>query len=110
MTNPRVPVALALTLLAAGCGLTTEGSAIREFVKVEGAGAYDEGLLNSEWFICRAASVGSVLRRYGQSVEKAEGWRALCLGDPEAMRIVGPAPISPLEPIGSEKSPDRAEP
>lgn len=88
-------LAVVVTTLTTACGFTTEGSAIREFVKVEGAGAYDEGLLNSEWFICRAASVGSVFRRYGQSVDKAEGWRALCLGDPGAELLI--APVVPVE-------------
>ena len=47
------------------------------------------GLVNAEFFVCQAASVGSVMRRYGASAEKAEAWRALCERDPEG-EIVGP--------------------
>ena len=38
----------------------------------------------------QAASVGSVMRRYGTSAEKAEAWRALCERDPEGEIVVPP--------------------
>ncbi len=85
-----IPIALALFL--AGCGFTGPGTAIRDFAKVEGAKAYDEGLANAEFFVCWAASIGSVQRRYGRNRDLAEAWRALCLGDPEASLLIGPAP------------------
>ena len=44
----------------------------------------DEGLANAEFFICRAASVGSVYRRYARDKQTAQAWKTLCLGDPEA--------------------------
>ncbi|KKM60281.1 hypothetical protein LCGC14_1543440 [marine sediment metagenome] len=81
-----IPIAIAVLVLA-GCGFTSQGDAIRDFVKVEGAQAYDEGLSNSEFFICKAASVGSVLRRYGRSEETAAAWRAICRGNPEAVIV-----------------------
>ena len=82
-----VPTRLVMTglaLMLAGCGLTDTGTRARDFVASEGARAYDEGLANAEFFICRAASVGSVQRRYGRDTETAEAWRVLCHGDGEA--------------------------
>ena len=84
-------IPIALTLFLAGCGFTETGTAVRDFAKVEGAKAYDEGLANAELFICGAASIGSVQRRYGRSRDLAEAWQALCLGDPEAGLLIGPA-------------------
>lgn len=67
------------------CGQTTQGSLIRDAVKARGAEVYDEGLENAEFFICRAASVGAVMRRYGFSAEKAAAWRVLCTTDPDGV-------------------------
>ena len=94
------PTRLALTglaLMLAGCGLTDTGTRARDFVASEGARAYDEGLANAEFFICRAASVGSVQRRYGRDTDTAEAWRVLCHGDGEAAVEVirEPSPPSP---------------
>lgn len=50
----------------------------RDFVKTKGAQAYDAGLDNAEWFICHAASVGSIRRRYGGSTQTAAAYNALC--------------------------------
>lgn len=72
---------LVLALALTGCGLTPQGNAVRQGVATYGAQAMDEGLLNAEWFVCKAASVGSVQRRYGSSPEKAAAWKALCLID-----------------------------
>lgn len=86
--NPMLNLLLPLAIAA--CGFTPEGTAARQLVKVAGAQAFDEGLRNSEWFICRAASVGSVQRRYGTSAALAEAWRALCLPDPAAQLVISP--------------------
>ena len=67
---------LLLALFLSGCGFTPFGDTIRSAVKDYGAQAYDEGLENSEFYICKVASIGSILRRYGRS--KAEAWKALC--------------------------------
>lgn len=85
-------VAIALLCLPAlgGCGFTSEGQAVRQGVATYGAQAMDEGLVNAEWFICRAASVGAVQRRYGKSSEAAEAWKTLCNGDGEAAIIEAP--------------------
>ena len=82
---------LLLPLAVAACGFTTEGTALRQFVKVEGGQAYDEGLINAEWFICSAASVGAIMRRYGQSEKTAAAWRALCLRDKAAELVIAPS-------------------
>ena len=81
--------ALLLALPLAACGFTQAGDFARDAVADYGAQAMDEGLVNAEFFVCQAASVGSVMRRYGASAEKAEAWRALCQRDPEG-EIVGP--------------------
>ncbi len=83
-------MAILLPLALGACGLTETGRVTRDFVQDEGARAYDEGLANAEWFVCRAASVGSVQRRYGTSRDLAEAWRTLCLGDPEADLLIAP--------------------
>jgi hypothetical protein len=78
---------LAIVLAAAmpaACGFTDTGTRVRDFVANEGAKAYDEGLANAEFFLCRAASVGSVQRRYGRTAETAEAWRVLCFGEGSA--------------------------
>jgi hypothetical protein len=67
-------------LLLGGCGLTPQSEAVRDLAASSGAQAYDEGLANAEWFVCQAASVGSVQRRYGAAPDLAAAWRSLCLG------------------------------
>ena len=44
----------------------------------KGAQAFDEGLKNAEWFICEAASVGSIKRRYGVSRSRAKSYNEFC--------------------------------
>lgn len=90
MLSLPTTLGLLLPLALAACGFTPQGTAVREFVKVEGAKAYDEGLINAEWFICNAASIGAIMRRYGQSEKSAKGWRALCLRDPAAQLVIAP--------------------
>lgn len=68
-------------ILLSGCGITPQGNAVRQGVATYGAQAMDEGLINAEWFVCKAASVGSVQRRYGSDPSKAAAWKALCLVD-----------------------------
>ena len=82
----RAPIflAAAAAFFLSACGLTPGGSFAREAVLDKGGEAYDEGLVNAEAFMCQVASVGSVQRRYGGSMELAQAWRALCRGNAAA--------------------------
>lgn len=73
-----VALMLACSVLLSACGQTSQGDLVRDAIQKRGADAYDAGLENSEWFICEAASAGSVRRRYGKSAELAAAYRALC--------------------------------
>jgi len=73
-----IPV-LGLMLFLGACGLTPQGSALRAALTGTATQAMDEGLINAEFFMCKAASVGSIQRRYGQSEDLADAWRTLCL-------------------------------
>lgn len=96
---PTTPMlAAGLALLLAACGFTEAGDRARDVLAGEGARAYDEGLAKAEFFICRAASVGSVQRRYGRTPETAEAWRAICQGDGSAGVEVIRAPEPPPAP------------
>lgn len=74
-----------LLVLTAGCGLTPEGTLVRSTVETEGAKVYDEGLANSLWFICNAASVGSIRRYIGTDTAKADAWVVLCTDSSQAI-------------------------
>ena len=78
-----IPIAIAALALA-GCGLTPAGDTYRAAAAQRGATVADTALENTEWLMCRAASVGSVVRRYGVSTDKADAWRAICRADPAA--------------------------
>ncbi len=75
-------VLLFLPLFLAGCA-TSAGTAFRDAGIAKAAEAYDESLANAEVWVCRAASVGSVVRRYGVSEEQWEAWMRLCQYDRE---------------------------
>lgn len=68
----------AAPLVLAGCGLTPQGDIVRSTVAERGAEVMDGGLTNAEWFLCQAASVGSIKRRYGSSAEKSKAYTDLC--------------------------------
>ena len=70
-----------LVLLLGGCETT-------DAVKGKGATFADRGLTEAEWLVCNAASIGSVKRRYGQTVERANTYKAFCDGDGLANVIV----------------------
>jgi predicted small secreted protein len=64
----KFAVVVLIALSLSGCGFTAQGDFARDVVRDKGAQAYDEGLMNSIWFICNAASVGSVRRIFGKSM------------------------------------------
>ena len=71
------------------CGFTSFGDTVRQGVAEEGAQAYDEGLANAVWFMCNAASVGSIKRRYGRTKEDAAAYKAICDGQ-DGVNIIEP--------------------
>lgn len=75
--NFAIAATVVLPLLS-GCGFTPQGDLARDVIREKGAQAYDEGLDNSLWFVCNAASVGSVRRRFGGSADQAAAYNALC--------------------------------
>ena len=78
MRRPCVFGALLALLLLAGCGLTPQGAAVRRAVAEGTARAGDTGLENAEWFLCEAAPVGAVKRRYGADGDMASAYAKLC--------------------------------
>lgn len=95
-----LPLLAVLALALGACGFTPQGDAVRQAISIEGAKAMDQGLVNTEWFMCNGASVGSVRRRYGKSKDTAEAWRTLCGDNPDA-RIVTPEDSSTAAPADS---------
>jgi hypothetical protein len=75
---------LAFALLIGGCGFTPQGDAIKNLIKTYGEDASAEGLINAEWFLCRAAPIGAVKDRYGRA-GLAEHYTALCEGSGEGI-------------------------
>ena len=67
------------SLLLASCGFTPQGDLVRGVVREKGAQAYDEGLANSLWFMCNAASVGSIRRAFGKNMD---AYNSLCSEPP----------------------------
>ncbi len=75
-TTPIIAIVLALGLT--GCGFTPQGAAVRRAVTEGTARAGDTGLENAEWFLCEAAPVGAVKRRYGADGDTASAYAKLC--------------------------------
>lgn len=63
-----------LVLFLVGC--TSQGGLVADLVKQRGAEAFDTGLENAEWYICEAASIGSIKRRYAGAM--ASAYNGLC--------------------------------
>lgn len=49
----------------------------------------DDALNDAIWWTCKGASVGSVQRKYGMSVDRASMYKVFCFGQGDA-NIVGP--------------------
>lgn len=84
---------IALALLLAGCGLTSEGNAIRAAVRETGKTVADAELGNIVWGLCNGVSVGAIKRRYGGKPEKAAAWQSLC--DSQSRHVVFSAEDAP---------------
>lgn len=66
-----------LAILVISCA---EYQRAEEHLKVEGARATDAFLETSEYGICTAATIGSIMRRYGSNPEQAAAWQLYCEG------------------------------
>ena len=75
MNKLWIPLFLALALSACAAYGTAKGVALDK-----GAKFYDETLQNALVVKCKAASVGSIERRYMQTQETWELWYKECLG------------------------------
>ncbi|MDA1311194.1 MAG: hypothetical protein O2985_16515 [Proteobacteria bacterium] len=93
MKHLRIAGALALVLILSACGQTPFGDMARGQIATRGATAYDTGLENAEWFLCQAASVGSVKRRYGVSDQTATAYNKLCRQEGEVAVITVPGAV-----------------
>jgi len=65
-------IILALSISLTGC--------VTDPVRAKVAGAYDVGLEKAEGFVCNDATVGSIIRRYGASSDRARVWKEFCFG------------------------------
>ena len=77
---------IGVLLVLGGC---TVLDTAKKTVAVRGAELNDSALIDAEWVVCKAASHGSVDRRYGQTVERATLHKEFCHGQGEA-NTVGP--------------------
>jgi len=78
MTIRSLLCILAAALLLAGCGITPVGDRIRSAAVQRGAAAYDQGLDDACWYVCQAASIGSVRRQFGGDDGAAMSYRQFC--------------------------------
>ena len=53
---------------------------VRDTIVDKAADVADQVLIDSEFTLCEASTIGSVKRRYGQSVERANLYREFCSG------------------------------
>ena len=80
-----IPTTMLMMMLSACASVDVAKKAIAN----KAAQASATALLDAEWWVCRAASVGSVKDRYGQSVERSMLYKNFCDGSGEA-NVVGP--------------------
>ena len=78
----RVYLAIFLMLGLGACETIEAG---RLVANEKGAEFADLALEQAEFVICRAASVGSVMRRYGSNTQTAQAYLQLCFARPDAV-------------------------
>ena len=86
----RYLAALAVLVAVVALPSLVGGCAFLGLAKQRGAQFYDRALAESEWFICNAASIGSVKRRYGTDAERARTYNGLCSQAGAGLIIVAP--------------------
>jgi len=84
----KILIITTMLLTLAGCGFTSAGTAFTTMARKAGQQAMDSGVGRATWFLCDAASVGAIQRRFGRSEAKADAWRSLCKDDTE---IIAPS-------------------
>ena len=73
---------LAAMVLVSGC-------ATFDKVAVGATKAADKILSTAEWTLCEVATRGSLKRRYGTSIERAEAYKEFCDGNTD-VNLIGP--------------------
>lgn len=76
MSTLRITVTLLVVLGLTGCA-SPSGLFFRNTFMGRASNAYDESLVNAEGWMCRGASIGSVVRAYGGSPDRWEAWLKL---------------------------------
>lgn len=76
-----------------GCA---EWDAARRSVGEYGSQAADRSVDDAKWFLCNAATVGSIKRKFGANQESADAYNTLC------PRETGEAPVITGEDNGAE--------
>lgn len=66
---------LVLALFLAGCGAS---DMYRGAIATESAKGADDFVETARWGLCKAASIGSIRRAYGRSVEAARRYAEFC--------------------------------
>lgn len=85
---------LACAILVSVTACSQRVDTFRETLKSGGAELADQVLDDAEFIICRGATVGSIMRRYGSDVELARAWRTICVFSPEAVeQLITPPTI-----------------
>ena len=85
-------IAIGLMFFVSGCGLTADGNALRDLLEERGKTAAAESLETAEWYICRAAPVGSIKDRYFTTAEKTMAYYTLCKTLPTFVLPIEPDP------------------
>lgn len=85
--NWSKPIVLVSLLVLLGACSTFD--TVKTTVKAKGAKVAVEVLTDAEWVVCRAAPVGAVKDRYGQTVERADTYKEFCEGDGKA-NVISP--------------------
>lgn len=86
MTMNKIWIPIVLVFLLGAC---TQVGVAKKVVVVKGAEISDSALNDAEWWMCSAASVGSIKRRYGLSQDRADLYKEFCDGTTGA-NVIGP--------------------
>ena len=73
----RIIPAAMLAIFLSGCGITPQGDAVLEFLKIRGQKAADQTAQNALDYLCTYARVGSIARLFPNLADR-HAWRILC--------------------------------